>query len=72
LLLYLLRSYHIRKNPVGRTAGLAFTVYQGLSAAFWLGSATLWKEYEMRPLWYVVGWHALWTVGGAWGLLKAE
>jgi hypothetical protein len=70
-LIYLLRNHHVRHDPVGRAVGKAFVLYQGLSTLYWYGSAHLWNEYEMRPLWYVVGLHAVWTGWGAWALLKA-
>src|SRR5258708_2465977 len=71
LLVWLLRNYHVRHTDVGQAVGCSFVLYQLASTGFWYWSAHA-GEYEMKPLWYVVGWHAIWSGWGLYGLLGAE
>ena len=71
LMVYLLRNYHIRNTDVGQIVGYSFVLYQLASTGFWYWSARA-EEFEMKPLWYVVGWHAIWSGWGLYGLLGAE
>ena len=71
MMVYLLRNYHIRNTEVGRVVGGSFVMYQLASTLLWYWSARA-GEFEMKPLWYVVAWHGIWTAWGFYGLLGAE
>jgi hypothetical protein len=70
-MIYLLRNQHIRKTEVGQAVGVSFVLYQAASSFFWCWSAIS-GEYEMKPLWYVVGLHGVWAGWGVYGLLAAD